>query len=145
VFLLGFATALLLVYAYGYLGGGNRPTEPTSATVRSLRDDRAGDRVVPASFTAEELRSAARPLSGPKKASQLSEVIDVNRASVAELQRLPGIGPVLSQRIADERDRRRFASVDDLDRVPGIGPKIIERLRPYIIVDSDSVRVAADR
>ena len=63
--------------------------------------------------------------------------IDINRATVAELSALPGLGPALSQRIVDDRDegRGRFQSIDDLDRVNGIGPVIIERLRPYVVCE----------
>jgi competence protein ComEA len=77
--------------------------------------------------TMEAGRSAAKkePLTGP---------IDINRASAAELQRLSGIGPVLSQRIVDERGKRPFKTVDELRRVSGIGPKTLERLRPNITV-----------
>lgn len=76
-----------------------------------------------------------RPTTKGKKEAALSEPIDVNRADVAELQKLPGIGPKLSQRIADERLLRGpFQNVDDLRRVSGIGPKTLERLRPYVTV-----------
>jgi DNA uptake protein ComE-like DNA-binding protein len=45
--------------------------------------------------------------------------VDLNSASLDELQRLPGVGPVAAQRIADARP---FASVEELVRVPGFGP-----------------------
>lgn len=67
-----------------------------------------------------------------KKSANLAQPIDINLASVEELQRLPGIGPRLSQRIVDERGRAPFRSVEDLRRVSGIGPKTIEKLRPFI-------------
>src|SRR5205807_1647642 len=50
------------------------------------------------------------------------ELVNVNTGSLAELQTLPGIGPKLSQRIVDEREKKAFATADDLRRVPGIGP-----------------------
>src|SRR5262245_41771371 len=56
-----------------------------------------------------------------KKETALASPIDINKASAADLQRLSGIGPVLSQRIIDERSKRPFKSVDDLRRVGGIG------------------------
>jgi len=59
--------------------------------------------------------------------------IDPNRASALELERLPGIGPTLADRIVSDRGRRgEFASPEALLRVPGIGPKILERIRAYL-------------
>lgn len=84
--------------------------------------------------------SAYPPAAGPvrpagkKKEDSLKGPINVNRASQAELQMLPGIGPKLSQRILDTRQQRRFATVEELRRVPGIGPKTLEKLRPHVIV-----------
>jgi competence ComEA-like helix-hairpin-helix protein len=62
--------------------------------------------------------------------------INLNTASKAELELLPGVGPALATRIMEERQKQRFARVDDLDRVKGIGPKILERLRPFVTVDA---------
>lgn len=51
------------------------------------------------------------------------EPIDLNSASAAELETLPGIGPATAAAIVDDRDRHGpFAAVSDLERVPGIGP-----------------------
>jgi competence protein ComEA len=50
-------------------------------------------------------------------------LVDLNTAGIAELDALPGIGPVLAQRIVDHRTRAgAFGSVAELDEVPGIGP-----------------------
>ena len=73
-----------------------------------------------------------------KKTGELAGPIDVNRASAQELQRLPGIGPKLSARIIETRNKEAFRSVDELRRVPGIGPKTLEKLRPLVTV-GDSV------
>ena len=54
---------------------------------------------------------------------------------VAELQRLPNVGPVLAQRIILARSERPFRSLEDLRRVPGIGPKTLEKLRPFVTFD----------
>ena len=80
-----------------------------------------------------------------KKADGLTGSIDVNHATGEELQRLPGIGPALSGRILQVRDREPFRSVDELRRVPGIGPKTLERLRPFVTVDGGAAeRTGAD-
>jgi competence protein ComEA len=62
--------------------------------------------------------------------------LDLNRAGAAELDRLPGIGPVLARRIVEHRERNgRFRSADELLAVPGIGPRLLERLRPHLATD----------
>jgi competence protein ComEA len=80
--------------------------------------------------------ASARP-SKNGKADALTEPINVNTANVAELQKLPGIGPKLAQRIVDERILRgRFHRVDDLRRVSGIGPKTMDKIRPHVTVET---------
>lgn len=60
--------------------------------------------------------------------AQATEV-EVNQASVSELQSLKGIGPVMAQRIVQARAQQRFVDWDDLQRrVPGLGPKTAEKL-----------------
>jgi competence protein ComEA len=81
------------------------------------------------------LSTAAVPT--PSRKGELLEPLNVNTASLEELQRLPGIGPKLGQRILDERTRGPFRSVDDLRRVSGIGVKTLEKLRPHVRVTDD--------
>lgn len=59
--------------------------------------------------------------------------IDIATADATEFQRLPGIGPVLAQRIVETRGRERFQSIGDLRRVKGIGVKTMNNLRPYVV------------
>jgi len=62
--------------------------------------------------------------------------IPLNRASVPDLQLVPGIGVVLAERIvAIRRERGGFRSFSDLDQVRGIGPRKLEALRMYLFVD----------
>jgi competence protein ComEA len=72
---------------------------------------------------------------GVRKIQPGEPPIPINRASNAELQRLPNVGPVLAQRIILARSERPFTSLEDLRRVPGIGPKTLEKLRPFVIID----------
>jgi len=58
--------------------------------------------------------------------------VNINTANLEQLQTIPGVGPVIAQRIIDARP---FARVDDLIRVTGIGAVTLDRMLPYITVD----------
>ena len=61
------------------------------------------------------------------------ELLNINTASVKELQTLPNIGERTAQRIVDHREQHgKFVSVDALQNVKGIGAKTLEKLRPFV-------------
>lgn len=60
--------------------------------------------------------------------------VNVNLASAEELERLPGIGPSLAQKIIRCRQAKRFTTVNDLLQVPGIGPAKLKRLADKVEV-----------
>lgn len=59
--------------------------------------------------------------------------VNLNLATVAQLDTLPGVGPVMAGRIVAWRDRnQRFHTVEQLQEVPGIGAKVFANLKPLI-------------
>jgi len=71
--------------------------------------------------------AAASDISG------FSPLLDLNAATAAELEDLPGIGPAKAQAIVAFRESvGPFRSVDDLLKVKGIGPKLLEQIRPFV-------------
>lgn len=61
--------------------------------------------------------------------------VNLNRASAADLEGLPGIGPVLAERIVVYREQHGpFRAVRDLMKVAGIGPKKFGSIEPYVTV-----------
>ncbi len=75
---------------------------------------------------------AASSASGTATAGS---VVDLNTATAGELDSLPGVGPVLAQRILDWRDANgRFSSVDELSEVSGIGDAVLTGLRARVRV-----------
>ncbi|MCC6426583.1 MAG: ComEA family DNA-binding protein [Phycisphaerales bacterium] len=75
--------------------------------------------------------SGQEPASGLKVGRRL----DLNSASQAELELLPGVGATTAQRIIEHRNQRGgFKTVQELDRVKGVGPRLIERIGPLVSV-----------
>ena len=72
--------------------------------------------------------ATSRPTGSPPR-------LNLNSASVSELDGLPGIGPARAAAILQERQvRGPFTSVEELSRVPGVGPAAIARLRDRVVV-----------
>lgn len=59
--------------------------------------------------------------------------ININKATAKQLERLPDIGPVLSQRIIEYRNQHGpFKKIEELRKVPGIGPKTFQKIKPLV-------------
>lgn len=126
--------AALLVVAFlgGYLlGRGSSPYEISASTQRPMTAPVETE--LPLSQ-----ESSGEPAELPEAAqtSEITEMIDLNRATAEDLMTLPGIGEVLAERILEYRDvSGGFVNVEQLLEVSGIGEKTLEELSAFITVE----------
>ena len=118
----GARVAAAVEAAGGLLPGADPASVNLAAVVTDGQQIVVGAPGVPGSAAAADAETAP---GGP---------VNLNTASVAELDALPGVGPVLAQRIVDHRKQGPFRSVDELDDVPGIGPARAAELAELVTV-----------
>lgn len=70
--------------------------------------------------------------------SQPGGVVNINTASEAQLQMLPGIGPAKARAIVEYRAKTQFARPDDLVKVKGIGVKLMAKIKPYVVTEGQT-------
>lgn len=84
----------------------------------------------PLVFTASAQEARAKAATPPA-------VVNLNQATPAQLETLPGIGPRAAQRIIEYRTKNGgFKKVEDLMKIQGIGERSFLRLRPLVTVGS---------
>jgi competence protein ComEA len=117
-------------------GGALPRSDLTSINLAQLLAD--GEQILVAKVGAGSSVSAGSPGAGPGGGAggrSGGAVVDINTGDVTALDSLPGVGPVLAQRIVDWRTAHgRFTSVDELDEVSGIGDKLMAEIRPHVRV-----------
>jgi competence protein ComEA len=79
---------------------------------------------------------AAKPRKRPSK-PPMTGVLNVNRATEAELRLLQGIGKRRAQLIIERRDKKPFKSVDEVGRIKGMRA-LVQRLRSRLTVEGDT-------
>ena len=79
--------------------------------------------------------AAAQPAGGPPGAAALGQPVNLNTATLEQLETLDGVGPAIAQKILAYRQQHGgFRSVDELNQVSGIGPKKMAALRGQVRV-----------
>jgi len=80
------------------------------------------------------LRATARNAARLARPLLPGERVDLDRADVTEITRLPRIGPAFAQRIVAWREQHgSFGGLARFDSVPGVGPRLLDALRPYVM------------
>ncbi|MFZ0464337.1 MAG: helix-hairpin-helix domain-containing protein [Candidatus Acidiferrales bacterium] len=75
------------------------------------------------------------PLATAGKKKLPAHPIDLNTATMSQLEELPGVGPVTAQKIMEFREKSGpFKSVNDLLAVPRISKRKLDKMRPYITI-----------
>jgi competence protein ComEA len=96
---------------------------------------------------APALAQTAKTAGAAKAKATAANPINLNSASVAQLQTLPGIGASTAQRIVEYRQKNgSFKKVEELMNVKGIGEKSFLKLKPLITVGVDKAdRAGAEK
>jgi len=101
----------------------------------------AGEPSAPAVAAAADAAETAPPRAEKphkrKGKPPMAGVINVNRASEAELRLLPGIGKKRAEMIVERRDKKPFASLDELGRMKGMR-NLVHKLRSQLVVQGDT-------
>jgi competence protein ComEA len=115
---------------------GETPPNPSQAAFSSGAASSAisGANINGSAISAGKVIASA---SGVGTGTQLDgSKIDLNTASIDQLDSLPGVGQVTAQRIIDYRAQHgAFKSVSELQEIEGIGPKKFDQLKPHVIVN----------
>ena len=81
---------------------------------------------------------AAKSGSSSKARATAANPVNLNSASAAQLQTLPGVGASAAQRIVEYRQKNgNFKKIEELMNVKGIGEKSFLKLKPLITVSTD--------
>jgi len=79
------------------------------------------------------------PLVSAQTAAKAGDKVNINTASLEELQKLPRIGPQIAQRILDYRkENGNFKKIEEILKVRGIGEKVFGQLKDLITVGADA-------
>jgi comEA protein len=80
----------------------------------------------------DETTEVAKPVEG------LEGQVNINAASQAELELLPGIGPSIAGKMISYREEHQFEQLNHVMRIKGIGKKTYAKIKPYLKLEGPS-------
>ena len=102
------------------------------------------------------LGSSVAQAASTRMRTQYTGVVNLNEATMSQLDLLPGVGPAAARRIVAWREKRAFKRIEELVRVKGFGKKQFLKLKPHLTlqgpttlkqervpVEEDTVRATA--
>jgi competence protein ComEA len=73
-----------------------------------------------------------------RSGASLEGQININTATMAELEQLPGVGPAIAERIVTYRKDNPFKQRNQIMRIKGIGEKTFAKIKDYLVVEGDT-------
>lgn len=111
----------------------NAPLPPLSVSGQVLSwNDPAEEAGAPEPARAREGTGSGKEGPARHRKPMLTGLVNPNRATLEQLQALPGVGEKMAARIVEERANGPFKDLEDLQRVKGIGPKKAEKMGPWL-------------
>ncbi|MCK1247965.1 helix-hairpin-helix domain-containing protein [Streptococcus uberis] len=117
-------------------GGLRDDADPNSINLAQKLSDEAILYVARKGENKSIIDSQGQQSSSIEQGGQRDQKVNINKATIEDLRKIPGIGEKRAQEILDARDSKGgFKSIDDLLTISGIGQKTLEKIKNDIIID----------
>ncbi|MBT3389738.1 MAG: competence protein ComE [Chloroflexi bacterium] len=119
-------------------GGFSEDAQTENLNLAALLED-GSQVIVPIVASANNTPAVAESspiIADPPQGESVAQIVNINTASQAELETLPGVGPVTAEKIiAYRQENGAFSIIEEIQNVSGIGPATFEKMKPLITVD----------
>jgi competence ComEA-like helix-hairpin-helix protein len=105
---------------------------PPAIQRKLTEQQKACPRLIPQKTVEKIKASDSKASDSINQPVNLNQTVNLNTATLEELEALPGVGAGLAKRMIAAREQKPFSSLEDLDRVPGVGTKLLAKLRDRV-------------